>query len=118
MATEEAARRLQACGNIMVPLSDYNCEADLVPSVKYTHTQARDLEYQFIPDISKDDRLCQLAVLHAKRALITDDWRKIWFEDKLDLVLCPSAQTTAVIHDRFGLPADTTLANVLDVRAP
>ncbi|PYH94668.1 amidase [Aspergillus ellipticus CBS 707.79] len=140
-ALSEAARKLQAHGNTLISLENHNChvanatetawklfgiddaayrhvqagQEDLVPSVKYTHGQARNLGYQFIPYLSQKDRLAQLAVLRSKRALIADDWREIWFDNKLDLVLCPSAQSTAVVHDRFGLPAYTALTNILNV---
>lgn len=139
----EAIRRLAAQGHVMIPLDQTKCHiADatetawkffmiddaayrhveaggepLLPSVVYTHNMARNLDDEFIPksDLKGCDRLSQLAIFRTKRALICDDWRKIWTENNLDLVLAPSAQSTAVQHDRFGLPPYTTLTNVLDV---
>lgn len=140
----EAIRKLQAEGHIVVPLPESEChvsnatetawklfgiddtaykhvqagEEALVPSVLYTHALANNLDYKFIPDLSKLDRLSQLAVLRTKRAVIVEAWREIWVRNNLDLVISPSAQSTAVEHDRFGLPAYTTLTNVLDVSCP
>ncbi|KAB8208917.1 amidase [Aspergillus parasiticus] len=138
----EAVRRLRAQCHTIIPLNVQKCyiadatetaweffmindaaykhvaagEEPLVPSVICTHEIARNLEYRFIPDVNDRDRLSQLAVFRTMRALIIDEWRKIWVDHKLDLVLAPSAQSTAVKHDKVGLPAYTTLTNVLDVR--
>ncbi|KAE8418863.1 hypothetical protein BDV36DRAFT_294716 [Aspergillus pseudocaelatus] len=71
---------------------------------------ARNLEYRFILDVNGRDRLSRLTVFRKMRALIVEDW----IDHKLDLVLAPSAQSTAVKHDKFGLPAYTTLTNSLD----
>ncbi|OQE14950.1 hypothetical protein PENSTE_c031G03255 [Penicillium steckii] len=140
LAIQEAVKRLQKHGHIIVPLKSTTCHvADateiawkifmfdtetpehvkstgepFIPSVAYTHGIARDLDNQFLTGLDKLDRLSQLAVLRSKQTQIREDWRKSWTENKLDLVLSPSAQSTAVEHDRFGLPAYTTLTNVLD----
>ncbi|GAB1196670.1 hypothetical protein APSETT444_005945 [Aspergillus pseudonomiae] len=137
----EAVRKLRAQGHTVIPLDVQKChiadatetawkffmiddaaykhvksgEEPLVPSVVCTHNMARNLEYRFIPDVHDHDRLSRLAVFRKMRALIVEDWRKIWIDHELDLVLAPSAQSTAVKHDKFGLPAYTTLTNVLDV---
>ncbi|KAH7029877.1 amidase signature domain-containing protein [Microdochium trichocladiopsis] len=44
-------------------------------------------------------------------------WRQAWVEHSLDIVLCPGAQSTAVPHDTFGVPAYTCAWNVLDYPA-
>jgi amidase len=137
----EAVRKLQAQGHAIIPLDAAKChvanateiawkifmidetayrhvhagEEPLIPSVVYTHAMARSLGSKFIPDLSGYDRLSQLAVLRKLRAVVIDDWRQIWVDNELDIVLSPSAQTTAVEHDRFGLPAYTTLTNIFDV---
>ncbi|KAK6826950.1 hypothetical protein RU639_004614 [Aspergillus parasiticus] len=136
----EAVRRLRAQCHTIIPLDVQKCyiadatetaweffmindaaykhvaagEEPLVPSVICTHEIARNLEYRFIPDVNDRDRLSQLAVFRTMRALIIDGWGRIWVDHKLDLVLAPSAQSTAVKHDKVGLPAYTTLTNVLD----
>jgi hypothetical protein len=42
-------------------------------------------------------------------------WRRLWNKYGIDAVLAPAAQHTAVAHDRFLIPAYTTLLNCLDV---
>lgn len=140
-ALNEAVKRLQGHGHTIVPLEHDKCHvADatevawkmfmfdgetpkfveasgepFIPSVVYTHGMARDLDNQFATSLEQLDRLSQLALLRKQRSQIREDWREAWTNNKLDLVLSPSAQSTAVEHDRFGLPPYTTLTNVLDV---
>lgn len=40
-------------------------------------------------------------------------WNSLWAQNKLDVILCPSAETTAVPHDMFGLPPYTMVWNLL-----
>lgn len=40
-------------------------------------------------------------------------WHDLWVANKLDIILCPPAQTTAVPHDDFGIPHYTILWNLL-----
>lgn len=42
-------------------------------------------------------------------------WRKTWVEHKLDVILAPAAQNTAVPYDSFGWPPYTLFLNLLDV---
>lgn len=138
---EEAVKLLQASGHAIVPLRSEQCHvADatevawpifllddtayqhveaggepLVQSVKYLHGLARDLQRRFVPDTSGLDRLDRLSILNSKKAEIIEDWRKLWVD--VDVVLSPPAQSTAVEHDKFGLPPYTTLTNILDVSA-
>ncbi|KAL2678826.1 hypothetical protein Neosp_009578 [[Neocosmospora] mangrovei] len=137
-ALAEAAKILEASGHQIVPLPSAQCHvADatevtwpifliddtaykhveaggepLVQSVKYLHGMARDLERRFVPETDGLDRLDRLAVLNTKKAEIIEDWRSIW--NDVDVVLSPPAQSTAVEHDKFGLPPYTTLTNLLD----
>jgi amidase len=72
-----------------------------------------------IPPIAADkpelgDKLSALAV--AKEAY-SDSWRRAWVEYDLDIVLMPGAQSTAVPHDEFGVPAYTCMWNVVDFPA-
>ncbi|KAF4815201.1 putative amidase [Colletotrichum siamense] len=134
----EALKKLQACGHEIIPLAPDQChvadatevawqifgiddaayrqveasQEGLVESVKYTHGLAASLRPNFVPDTTGLDRLDRLAVLNTKRAEICEAWRSAW--SMFDVVISPSAQSTAVEHDRFGLPPYTTLTNVLD----
>ncbi|RSL74737.1 hypothetical protein CEP53_000001 [Fusarium sp. AF-6] len=84
----------------------------LVQSVKYLHGMARKLERRFVPETDGLDRLDRLAVLNTKKTKIIKDWKSIW--NDVDVVLSPPAQSTAVEHDKFGLPPYTTLTNLID----
>ncbi|KAI9925651.1 hypothetical protein ASPWEDRAFT_113022 [Aspergillus wentii DTO 134E9] len=59
----------------------------------------------------------KIDALHKIRHQYTDSWRKVWVENKLDLILAPSAQNTAVPHDTYGWPPYTLLWNLLDYPA-
>lgn len=41
-------------------------------------------------------------------------WHKIWTEHKLDVILCPGAENTAVLHDTYGIPVYTAVWNLLE----
>jgi amidase len=55
--------------------------------------------------------------LQLARDQYSDAWRKTWVENKLDIMLAPAAQNTAVPYDTFGWPPYTLFLNVLDVSA-
>lgn len=42
-------------------------------------------------------------------------WNKIWVENELDVILCPGAANTAVLHDNYGAPPYTAVWNMLEV---
>ncbi|KAK4550339.1 hypothetical protein LTR36_003306 [Oleoguttula mirabilis] len=52
--------------------------------------------------------------LNVERAKICSIFRKLYVEQKLDAIVLPIYQATAVAHDHYGIPVYTTLANVLD----
>lgn len=53
--------------------------------------------------------------LNVERASICSMFRKVYVQHKLDAVVMPTYQATAVAHDRYGIAAYTVLANLLDV---
>ena len=53
--------------------------------------------------------------MNTQWAVYKDEWRKLWVERKLDAVLSPGNQGTAVKHDEYGLPPYTVVWNCLDV---
>ncbi|VUC35351.1 unnamed protein product [Clonostachys rosea] len=134
----EAVKALETCGHEIISLNPDQChvsdatevawqffmiddtayghvqagEEYLVQSVKHTHGLSASLKPVFVPDVVGMDRLDHVAVLKTKRAEMIEDWRKTWLS--VDVVLSPSAQSTAVEHDKFGLPPYTTLTNILD----
>ncbi|KIV96390.1 hypothetical protein PV10_00268 [Exophiala mesophila] len=85
-----------------------------VPSVLAQTATANHGKYKFIPDFKHLDKLHEYAALSVKRQEYTEDWRKLWNHHKLDAIIAPAAQNTAVPHDTFGWPPYTVLFNVLD----
>ncbi|ORY02840.1 amidase [Clohesyomyces aquaticus] len=71
----------------------------------------------FCDDIEGLEAIARLAALNVKRHAIAESWRKMWKDERLDVVIGPPAQSTAVRHDTFGLPPYTLLLNVLDYPA-
>lgn len=61
------------------------------------------------------DEFSKLAALHQVRYELREAWRVLWNELKLDVVISPGAQHTAVKHDTYAYPAYTVFLNVLDV---
>ncbi|KAJ5503403.1 Amidase [Penicillium fimorum] len=58
-----------------------------------------------------------IKTLHDARLRVQDAWRQTWVDQKLDVILAPGAQSTAVAHDTYGWPSHTVLWNVLDYPA-
>lgn len=71
----------------------------------------------FLDDCASTQGIQRVAALNCKREVIQDDWRKMWKAHKLDGVIGPAAQNTAIPHDTFGLPPYTLFLNVLDYPA-
>lgn len=71
-------------------------------------------DWSFVADIP-ESVLDRLAALNLKRVEIRQSWGKIWAKYRLDAVVGPLGQNTAVEHDDFGLPAWGTPLNLLDV---
>ncbi|CAI7623513.1 unnamed protein product [Penicillium bialowiezense] len=67
-----------------------------------------------LPDTTSLDPLHKLALLNTHRAELREAYRKTWLQHDLDICIAPPAQTTAVLHDTFGVAPYTTLTNVLD----
>ncbi|KAI1609187.1 amidase [Exophiala viscosa] len=140
----EAAKKLEAVGHELVPLtakegrvSDIQEVAfelfvlhtgtsighikasgePMVPSVAKADKPANYGNYTFVPDLKDMDFVHKYASLSVLRSELSENWRKIWLEKKLDAVLAPSAQNTAVPHDNFGWPPYTAFLNLLDYPA-
>lgn len=131
---EEAARKLKAAGHRIVDLS---CK---LPSL----TDAADISFKFfridpdktvlghvfksgepfIPSLrftydltgnEPEPTLRGLFDLNAARAEITGQMRKVFVDNKLDVILAPGYQSCAVPHDTFGVPVYTVIGNMIDV---
>ncbi|KAJ0340594.1 hypothetical protein COL154_006331 [Colletotrichum chrysophilum] len=53
--------------------------------------------------------------LDAARAKFAETWHRTWFDHKLDAIVAPGADKTAVPHDTYGLMPYTVVFNLLDV---
>lgn len=87
----------------------------LVPSVIQAMQAFGAFKCDFLADCEGLQGIPRLAALNVKRQSIADEWREVWRDERLDAVIGPSAQNTAVAHDTYGLPPYTLLLNVLDV---
>lgn len=87
-----------------------------VPSVAKNLGPANQGNYSYIKNLGDLDTLHKFAAVSVKRGEFVEAWRKIWVEHRLDAIIAPSAQSTAVPHDTFGFPPYTCLFNLLDVR--
>ncbi|KNG50477.1 general amidase-b [Stemphylium lycopersici] len=85
-----------------------------VPSVKQAGEAFAAISTPFLDDCANLTGISRLLALNIKREAIAEEWREMWKEQKLDAVIGPAAQHTAVPHDTFGLPPYTLLLNLLD----
>lgn len=53
--------------------------------------------------------------LNVERSNYDDAWKDIFVRNKLDVIVGPGSETTAVPHDTYGVPPYTILWNLLDV---
>ncbi|KAI8315689.1 Acetamidase [Colletotrichum sp. SAR11_59] len=56
--------------------------------------------------------------LDAARAKFAEMWHRMWFDHKLDAIVAPGADKTAVPHDTYGLMPYTVVFNLLDAQDP
>ncbi|ROW02769.1 hypothetical protein VSDG_01721 [Cytospora chrysosperma] len=89
----------------------------LVPSLLYIREAVRGINFNrsYLRDTRAiKDRLERLSILNVKMSDIQEAWRKLWVEYRLDAVVGPGAQNTAVEHDMYALAPYTCLFNLLD----
>lgn len=92
----------------------------LVPSLLYIREAVRGINFDrsYLRDTRAiKDRLERLSILNVKMSDIQEAWRKLWVEYRLDAVVGPGAQNTAVEHDMYALAPYTCLFNLLDYPA-
>ncbi|OOQ84839.1 general amidase-B [Penicillium brasilianum] len=70
-----------------------------------------------LPVEQEQDPLYKVNDLHVAKSKVSDSWRQEWVEKKLDVILAPGAQHTAVGFDTYGFPVYTLLWNLLDYPA-
>lgn len=89
-----------------------------VPSVIQAGETFAAVNTSLLDDCAGLTGISRLLALNVKREAIAEDWREIWKEQRLDVVIGPAAQNTAIPHDTFGVPPYTLLLNLLDVSLP
>lgn len=77
-----------------------------IPSLRFTY----DLEGK-----SSETTLREFFDLNASKTEIGTRMRRVYVDNKLDCILGPGYQSTAVPHDTYGIPMYTVLANLVDV---
>ncbi|RDW71681.1 hypothetical protein BP5796_07715 [Coleophoma crateriformis] len=127
---ETAAKKLAAAGHTIIPITpDMKEENKLIIDLfglDNTHQSMQNILASGEPmvtsvaglvsmyTIAQPHTLEGLYDLNVQRAAKSAKWQKIWVENKLDVVLCPPAETTAVVHDTYGNCPYTMLWNLLD----
>ncbi len=53
--------------------------------------------------------------INLKSAVYKARWNQVFVDNKLDIILCPGAANTAVLHDNYGAPPYTAVWNLLEV---
>jgi len=61
------------------------------------------------------DAFDKIQKLHEAKISFRDAWHRTWVQQKLDAVIAPGAQNTAVAHDTYAWPPYTLIWNLLDV---
>ncbi|KAJ5951311.1 uncharacterized protein N7479_009724 [Penicillium vulpinum] len=86
----------------------YKSGEPAIPSLRFTY----DLEGK-----GEEPTLRGLFDLNVSRADITAKMRRIFLDNRLDVIIGPGYQSTAVPHDTYGVPVYTVLANLVDYPA-
>ncbi|UPK92687.1 hypothetical protein LCI18_003622 [Fusarium solani-melongenae] len=142
-AISQAVAKLRAEGHILVDLDPQECLIDgindvawgffafdntasrivtdagepVIPSRQRIADELKRLKSDYLPDLTGLSDLDKLATLNIKKAAAVEGWRRIWQSHRLDAVIGPSAQNTAVQHDLYGVPPYTCFLNVLNYPA-
>ncbi|KAF0321263.1 amidase [Colletotrichum asianum] len=119
-AFEDAINALSVAGHEVVRLPyDYERSVDLGLRLSYqffemAHPPEEDLAAP--RPVPKDlaESWHHLDDLDAARAKFAEMWHRMWFDHKLDAIVAPGADKTAVPHDTYGLMPYTVVFNLLD----
>lgn len=141
-ALEKARQKLEDAGHTVVDLTADECYLEEItalgwggyatvdsapttvvdsiePPVPSRHRMMAELgrwKFKTLPaDLHSMDPFKKLATLNTRVFEICDAWSGLWKRHKLDAIVGPGAQGTAVPHDTFGLPPYTSFHNILDV---
>ncbi|KAJ5384280.1 hypothetical protein N7517_002191 [Penicillium concentricum] len=79
-----------------------------IPSLRFTY----DLDGK-----GEEPTLRGLFALNTSRAEIMAKMRRVFLDNRLDVIIGPGYQSTAVPHDTYGVPVYTVIANLVDYPA-
>ncbi|KAJ9417926.1 amidase [Fusarium oxysporum] len=118
---EEAVGKLKAAGRPDISFKFFRIDPDktvlghvsksgepFIPSLRFTYGLSGN---------EPEPTLRGLFDLNAARAEITGQMRKVFVDNKLDVILAPGYQSCAVPHDTFGVPVYTVIGNMIDYPA-
>lgn len=74
-------QHIQASGEPVIPS---------IASIQFAHKESYTLE--------------DLFELNSRRNVLEEDWRKLFVQQKLDVIVAPAAENVAVPHDTYGVP--------------
>ncbi|EME39131.1 hypothetical protein DOTSEDRAFT_91596 [Dothistroma septosporum NZE10] len=77
----------------------------VIPSLQPRWVKAKENEGEYTLD--------DVFRLNVESGIYKDQWHALWTKNKLDVVLCPGAQNTAVPHDTYAMPRYTVVWNLL-----
>ncbi|KAJ0420508.1 amidase signature domain-containing protein [Aspergillus carlsbadensis] len=80
------------------------------------HPALAELVAQTFPE-GHDPDLAEVVAVNAAREDIREEWAKVWWGNRLDVLICPGSRSTAVPHGKYGPPAWTLVWNLLDFPA-
>lgn len=133
-ALEESAKKLAAAGFDVVPIKDFPsfqtgidlaCDCYSLDNNKTWKKFIQDSGEPMIPSLEKTEwainrkekyELEEVFDINMAWAGYKAQWQKVWTENRVDVILCPGAENTAVLHDTYGIPAYTMVWNLLEVR--
>ena len=133
-ALEASAKALEAAGFEVVPLTGTPSLQTAIELTKDYWSMDNSRQFlnvveksgePFIPSLQRTMEtvvkkpegytLEELFDINVARGEYKTAWNKLWVNNKLDVILCPGAQTTAVPHDNYGVPHYTAVWNLVEV---
>lgn len=129
---DEAVKKLKAAGFPVVPIDNFpplekgvelatDCYS--LDNSKTFKKFIEDSGEPMIPSLAKSEwtvnkkqhySLEEVFDINAARGKYNAAWHSVWVDKKLDVILCPGAQSTAVLHDDYGFPWYTAVWNLLE----
>ena len=132
-ALNSSAKKLTSAGFTIVPLSDFpSMKAGFVMCADYYSLDNSKLWLDFIhrsgepiiPSLQKtmglinkkpEYTLDEVFDLNLAKIIYRAQWNKVFVDNELDVIICPGASNTAVLHDNYGAPPYTAVWNMLEV---